>query len=306
MAGKRVETPVTLTSDVAKILKSYKEIAISGESDFITACNISLLVLKHRQNKNQKQRIIMFVASPIKHSTDEMVLLGKKLKKNNVAIDIISFGNTDINHEALNQLYSNANNSNNSSLLEVENDQYIVELLFTSPILNDNAYENDTNMQVPSNNNNTVAPSNNVPSGGLSQFERDINLAIQQSIEEEERRNALKNQESQVAPQAGDGAINTAKPASTTPKEPENKVTDNQMIVDEEIDEDLTAELEKARLLSIQEHELTIKKEKDNEQKLKDDLLEDEDFIQGVLDEIEKDHEEKKGLIEKKPQKEDK
>mgnify|MGYP000166758425 CR=1 FL=1 len=78
------------------------------------------------------------------------------------------------------------------------------------------------------------------------------------------------------------------------------------MIVDEEIDEDLTAELEKARLLSIQEHELTIKKEKDNEQKLKDDLLEDEDFIQGVLDEIEKDHEEKKGLIEKKPQKEDK
>ena len=48
MAGKRVETPVTLTNDVPKILKSYGEIKISGESDFITACNIAMLVLKHR------------------------------------------------------------------------------------------------------------------------------------------------------------------------------------------------------------------------------------------------------------------
>lgn len=295
MAGKRVETPVTLTSDVAKILKSYKEIAISGESDFITACNISLLVLKHRQNKNQKQRIILFVASPVKHSTDEMTLLGKKLKKNNVAIDIISFGNTDINHEALNQLYSNANNSNNSSLLEVEMDQYIVDLLFTSPILNDNTYENGTDLQAPTNTNPVAPSSNNAQGGGLSQFERDINLAIQQSIEEEERRNALKNQEGQPPAQATEGTNSSAQP-SVTNQAPEVKKTENQMNVDEEIDEDLAAELEKARLLSIQEHEITIKKEKENEQQIKDDLLQDKDFIQGVLDEldIENTNEEKK------------
>ena len=89
MAGKRVETPVTLTNDVSKLLKCFREIKVSGDSDFITACNIAMLVLKHRQNKNQKQRILLFVASPITHKNDDIVMLGKKLRKNNVAIDVI-------------------------------------------------------------------------------------------------------------------------------------------------------------------------------------------------------------------------
>jgi len=37
--------------------------------------------LKHRQNKNQQQRIIFFVGSPITTSKDEMVKVAKRLKK---------------------------------------------------------------------------------------------------------------------------------------------------------------------------------------------------------------------------------
>lgn len=276
MAGKRVETPVTLTTDLSKLLKSFKEIKISGESDFITAVNISMLLLKHRQNKNQKQRILLFVASPVKNSTDELVLLGKKLKKNNVAIDIISIGNTDQNREGLNQLYSNANNSNNSSFLEVGLDQYVVDCLFTSPILNDNFYDepvvNQPNDQPVVNNN---APNNNVQAGGLSQFERDINLAIQQSMEEEERRNKEKSTE-----QPAVNNLNESKPNTT------NTEINNKMDIEEDEDEDLEAQLEKARLLSIQEHEKLVKKEKEDEKKFKDELIDNEDFIKGVLDEI--------------------
>lgn len=53
------------------------------------------MALKHRQNKNQQQRIIIFVGSPVKSNTDELVRLAKKLKKNNVAVDIINFGEAE-------------------------------------------------------------------------------------------------------------------------------------------------------------------------------------------------------------------
>ena len=63
--------------------------------DVQTAIAVAQLALKHRENKNLRQRIIVFVASPLDGpGADEqsMVKLAKKLKKNNVAVDIISFG----------------------------------------------------------------------------------------------------------------------------------------------------------------------------------------------------------------------
>ena len=54
----------------------------------------------------------------------------------------------------------------------------------------------------------------------------------------------------------------------------------------EEDEEDIDAELEKARLLSIQEHENLLKKEKEEEKKIKDELISNEEFLKDVLDEI--------------------
>lgn len=259
MAGKRVETPVTLTTDEGKILKSIKDISLNGECDFITACNIAMLILKHRQNKNQKQRILMFIASPIKHKNDDLVILGKKLKKNNVALDIISYGNTEQNKEAVNLLINTVNNSNNSHLLEVEQDQYIVDCLFTSPILND--FNDQQPNDIPSGSvpvNNPV-PQNNM-GGGLSQFERDINLAIQQSMEEEDRRKVV-----EVKP--------------NTQQQPQQEMI-------EEEEEDIEKQLEEARLLSIQEHEEALKREKEKEANLKNELIKDDDFMNELLNDV--------------------
>lgn len=58
-------------------------------------------MLKHRQNKNQHQRIVSFVGSPIKESGEDLVKLGKKLKKNNIAVDIVNFGEEAENVEKL-------------------------------------------------------------------------------------------------------------------------------------------------------------------------------------------------------------
>ena len=71
----------------------------------MTAIQVEL-ALKRRHNKNLRQRIIAFVGSPLDGSVDEkdLIKLGKKLKNNNVALDIISFGEHEVNEARLKAL----------------------------------------------------------------------------------------------------------------------------------------------------------------------------------------------------------
>lgn len=253
MAGKRVEVHVTLTNDLSRILNAIKGINLSGECDFITAMNIATLTLKHRQNKNQKQRIILFVGSLIKHSKEDLVQCGKKLKKYGVAVDIISFGNVDENKEHLKEFLDAVNNGNNSSMVEVPVGFYLIDSLFNSSLMNegfgDAQMENQMNLggeqNVPSNTNV------NQQSGGMTQFERDMALAMQQSLEEERKKAQGKNDQNvEMKP------------------------------VEEENEED---ELEKAKLMSMQEHDKVVKKQNADEDKVKEELLENQDFIKDLL-----------------------
>ena len=61
----------------------------------------------------QSQRIIVFVGSPVHASEEELTALGKKLKKNNVAVDIINFGEGPENESRLRVLVDNANSGDN-------------------------------------------------------------------------------------------------------------------------------------------------------------------------------------------------
>lgn len=63
------------------------------------------MILKNRQNSNQRQRIVVFVGSPLsltdEKELNELFTLGKLLKKNGVALDVISFGHHVENERAL-------------------------------------------------------------------------------------------------------------------------------------------------------------------------------------------------------------
>ena len=72
-SGKNPEVIVTLTSDLGKVLATMSSVKIGGTMDFVAALQVAQLVLKHRQNKNQHQRIIIFVGSPIENDTQELV-----------------------------------------------------------------------------------------------------------------------------------------------------------------------------------------------------------------------------------------
>lgn len=87
-----------------------KKCHVGGSADLMTALNVAQLALKHRENKNQRQRIVVFLASPIGGAgssraaaglEDQLVKLGKKMKKNNVAIDVILFGDEGMENEVV-------------------------------------------------------------------------------------------------------------------------------------------------------------------------------------------------------------
>jgi 26S proteasome regulatory subunit N10 len=125
---------VTLTQDLGKLLSSLHALQISGETDFSAALRVAQvflllqlipkhtntsfqLVLKHRQNKYQHQRIVAFVGSPINESSDDLVKLGKRLKKNNIAVDLVNFGEEAGNAEKLESFINAVNTADERYLL---------------------------------------------------------------------------------------------------------------------------------------------------------------------------------------------
>jgi len=116
-----------------------KEVHIGGKSNFLGALKTAQLVLKNRQNKNQRQKIIMFVGSPVETKTDEFVKLAKIFKKNNIAVDIINFGaenSENENTEKLEAFIKAVNNNDNSHFLAVPPGPHILsDLVLTSQIM---------------------------------------------------------------------------------------------------------------------------------------------------------------------------
>lgn len=116
MAGKG-EVLVTLTTDLGKILTSLHSVRIEGSLNFATAIQVATLALKHRQNKNQRQRVVAFVGSPIETAEKDLVRMGKKLKKNNVSVDVINFGEESDNTPKLEAFINAVNNKDGTSHL---------------------------------------------------------------------------------------------------------------------------------------------------------------------------------------------
>lgn len=198
MAGKTPRVLVTPTPDLGRVLNSMQGLEIEGEANLSSAVQIAQLALKHRQNKNQRQRIVLFVGSPIRedkarapilacilinhllmqgrhllvpgsicvcgcsevcenhmcgipaileqalraHLTwgalhqDKLVRIAKKLKKNNVAVDVVAFGSEgeDANAEKLEAFREAVNSGDNSHLVTVPAGTVLSDMLFSSPI----------------------------------------------------------------------------------------------------------------------------------------------------------------------------
>lgn len=136
-AGDRIEVMVTPTPDLGRLVTELNRVQIGGSSDLLRAIQTAQLALKHRQNKKQKQRIIAFVGSPVTATEKELETLGKNLKKNSVALDLVSFGEVEENAPKLEKLMQALNSEDTSHLLEAPvGPKLLSDILLSSPIVN--------------------------------------------------------------------------------------------------------------------------------------------------------------------------
>eukprot|EP00802_Teleaulax_amphioxeia_P008497 Tamp_08506.p1 GENE.Tamp_08506~~Tamp_08506.p1 ORF type:complete len:411 (-),score=142.91 Tamp_08506:1086-2273(-) len=197
MASRSPEILVTPTPGdhaVNKILTALHGVKIEGENHFCSAIQVASLALKHRQNKHQRQRIIIFVGSPLMEDQKELVKLGKKLKKNDVAVDVINFGETAENQEKLEAFIGAVNKNENSNLLTVPPGPHILsDIIISSSICNSGDGEGGGGGGMG-------AGSFDMGGGGGGGFDADLEMALRISAEEERQR-----QEREAARAAGEG-----------------------------------------------------------------------------------------------------
>jgi len=182
MAGKRIDVRLTPTREVGDLLRAMDEIKVEGTSNFLAGLKTAQLALKNRQNKNQKQRIILFVGSPVSTEAKEFVKLGKMLKKNSVAVDIIHFGHENFsndNAQKLEALISAVNNQDNSHLVNVPpGPHHLSEMVQTTAILQESG--GGAAVSVPA-----AAQS----FGGVdANLDPELAMALRESMEEEKAR----------------------------------------------------------------------------------------------------------------------
>ncbi|AET03762.1 putative 26S proteasome regulatory complex, non-ATPase subcomplex, subunit s5a [Medicago truncatula] len=136
MAGKGVRVLSTPTSDLGKILGCMHGLEIGGEINLAAAIQVAQLALKHRQNKKQQQRIVVFCGSPVKHEKKMLEMIGRKLKKNSVALDIVNFGEEDEGKtEKLEALLTAVNNNDSSHMVHVPpGPNALSDVLISTPI----------------------------------------------------------------------------------------------------------------------------------------------------------------------------
>ncbi|CAK7203962.1 proteasome regulatory particle base subunit rpn10 [Sporothrix eucalyptigena] len=96
-AGKGPEVLVTMTTEQGKILEGLHRTKrnIRGDAHLMTALQVALLALRHRKNKTQRTRIVAFVCSSVPEEEKALLTLAGKLKKNNVSVDFVVFGDLD-------------------------------------------------------------------------------------------------------------------------------------------------------------------------------------------------------------------
>jgi len=95
------------------------------------------LALKHRSDKSQRQRIIVFSCSPIEEDEKTLVKLAKKMKKNNVSIDVVAFGDLESDQtKKLEAFVDNVTSGENSYLAIIPPGPHLLsEELQQTPIL---------------------------------------------------------------------------------------------------------------------------------------------------------------------------
>ena len=187
MANERVSIVETLTQDLGRLISALTNVATGGKLNLVQGLQVGQLGLKHRMNKNQRQRIVAFIGSKISNTEKELVTLAKRLKKNSVSVDVVCFGceeNIPLLEKFVETVNSKQQDKDTSHLLVVQEGQSVADTMCSSAIINPDG-----------------PPSGG---GGGSMFDVDPNLdpelamVLRMSMEEERARQERNKAETQA------------------------------------------------------------------------------------------------------------
>ncbi|CAN9131804.1 unnamed protein product [Alternaria alternata] len=190
MGGNTPEILTTLTTDIGKVLDGLHRTKIKGSSHFVTGINVAALALKHRQNKSQKQRIVMFNCSPIEEDEKNLVKLAKKMKKSGISIDIIAFGElSDDTTRKLQAFSDNVQSAEGSYLATIPPSANLLsDSLITTPIVGGEGASNTGGDSGSGGGGGGPSGGNDFEFGVDPSVDPELALALRMSFEEEKAR----------------------------------------------------------------------------------------------------------------------
>lgn len=169
----------------------------------LSVANIKKLALKHRQNKSQRQRIIVFTCSPIDEDEKNLVKLARKMKKNNVSIDFIAFGDLDPENTKKLEAFNENIKGGDGSHLEIiqPGPSLLSDHIISTPIL--------AGEGVAPRGGETGGEPGGEPGGGSYDFgvdpsaDPELALALRMSMEEEKARQEKEGKSGEGAKEPG-------------------------------------------------------------------------------------------------------
>ena len=139
--ANRIQVLNSLLTEDRKLMVRLHSLEINGVAKVLDGMKTAYLALRHRKNKNHKQRIVVFVGSPLDKLVEEreaFLKFSKKLKKEKVSVDFVLFGEaTSENNRLVGEFVDQLNGSDGtgSHLLVVPaGDVKLYEALLHSPI----------------------------------------------------------------------------------------------------------------------------------------------------------------------------
>ncbi|OWZ16676.1 26S proteasome non-ATPase regulatory protein [Phytophthora megakarya] len=217
MAGKSIQVLASPTDNMGTLLSAIHRVKIGGSMRLANAIQVAQLALKHRRNKTGGQRVVVFIGSPIEEDEKQLTKIGKLLKKNNIAVDVVSMGELDANAARLQAFVDAASSNGNSHLVTVPAGVLPSDVLVSSPVLHGDDDAAAAAASSGGGGNDAFAEY-----GGVDpSMDPELALALRVSMEEERARQEAAQKRAAEEEATAASAATPAPEATSTPAEPQ-------------------------------------------------------------------------------------